>query len=316
MVRAARHEPPVYFGLPGALIEMPWPRSGLTAPYERQTFDFITGAGTHRVSTLIGGSRLYELNWDALHQSTYDKVGQFWIGAGGPGPFVLIDPSRPNLLTPNQSAASGVWNDTTGMVVVSNVDGYISSNANPAHIHRVGGQRSIRWRHTNSPAWTAFPQFRFIAEFAGWPGIPFMQGLPYTFSVWIKPVDDPNTVQAAVKMFWMDALGNDVSNTTSGDITLTAGVWTRISVTGNAPAWSTGAQFLQPRVFGVTSTFTAGVSLYMDEPVLEQDSVVNDWAPGTGVMPMSMLDWGENVPWVDARFRISPHLTIREVVTS
>jgi hypothetical protein len=316
MVRAARHDPPVYFGVPGSLVTLPWPRSGLAAPYQRQTFDFITGTGNHRVSTLIGGSRLYTINWDALHQSTFDRVNQYWLGTMGPGPFAFIDPSRPNLLTPNQAAACSVWNDTTGIIVVSNLDGYVSANSNATHIHRVGGTRSIRWHHTNSPAWTPFPQLRFISEHANWPGFPVMAGLPYTFSVWVKPVDDPNTVQAAVKLFWMDGAGTDLSNSTSGDITITAGVWTRLSVTGTAPAFSTGSFFLQPRIMGVSSTFTAGVSLYLDEPLLEQDTVVNDWAPGSGVPPIGMLDWNEDVPWVDARFRLSPQLIIREVVTS
>jgi hypothetical protein len=311
--RAGRYEPPVYFGAPGALVQLPWPRSGINTPYERQIFDFVTGSGGHRVSSLIGGSRQYGVNWDALHQTTFDKVNQYWLGTMGPGPFVFIDPSRPNMLSPNQSAASSVWNDTTGFGKFSDADGYITSNSNMTHVHRPGGTRSVRWNHTNSPAWTPFPGMLLKTEYPTWPGIPFVAGLPYTFSFWVKPMDDVGTSQVAAKIFWLDSTGAEISNTTSGDITVTGGVWTRLSVTTNsAPALP--SMFMEARVLCVASTLTAGMSFYLDELMLEQSATLNDWAPGAGIQPVAMTNWQEDVPWVDAMFRVSPGLVLREVV--
>jgi hypothetical protein len=77
-----------------------------------------------------------------------------------------------------------------------------------------------------------------------------------------------------------------------------------------APA---GAAYVKPVWIVTGSTVAAGGSLYIDEIMLEQDNVVNSWAPGTGVKPVEIVSLMDTVPF-NARFRVAPVMTLREVV--
>jgi len=46
--------------------------------------------------------------------------------------------------------------------------------------------------------------------------------------------------------------------------------------------------------------------------MLEQDSVVNAWAPGTGIRPVEITDLNDAVPF-EARFRQGLTLNLREL---
>lgn len=85
--------------------------------------------------------------------------------------------------------------------------------------------------------------------------------------------------------------------------------WTRLSVVGVAPV---GAAYLQPLFVALGSTITTGASIYIDEPLLEQDTVVNDWSPGTGVRPVEILGLPEVVPFA-SRFRTGLVMSVREL---
>jgi hypothetical protein len=282
IMRGYRTDAPVYFGLPGQLISMPWPRGGMSPPVDREVFDFQSGSGGHRISTLVGTSRSYALTWGALHQSTFDKINAYWVGAMGPGPFCIIDPSRPNLLTVNQAAATAQWNDATDFTLGGVNHGTLSSNKTTTQIHRTNGVRSLQWLFSGS--------------------------LSYTFAFWCKPdgVVDSN-ITAGSTITWYDVTGAVISTSTLAGVAVTA--WTQKVLTAIAP--STAAYGL-PAITVTSSTVTSGGSLYVDELVYEQDSVANEWAPGTGVYPVGITNWTEAVPF-DALFRVSPVLSLREV---
>jgi hypothetical protein len=58
----------------------------------------------------------------------------------------------------------------------------------------------------------------------------------------------------------------------------------------------------------------SGGSLYIDEPMLEQDSVLNEWAVGAGIRPVEIVALGEAVPF-EARFRTGTAMTLRELAS-
>lgn len=307
MVRSERQVPNVYFGRPGKLLTLPWPVSGMDRVYERQTFDFVTGSGYHQVSSLSAGSRTYTLNWDVLHQDTFTKLEQFRIGANGPGPWVLIDPSAPNLLPPNIGAAAGLYGNAVNMVAGAVTNGTPGANSLPQYIHRTTGHRSIRWRFLNAPI-DAFPIFEMTPLYRNWFGQPVVAGLPYSFSAWVT-VDGVVETSAtiAIKLIWTDAAGAALSTDSGGDIVVTT--WTKLSVTATAPV---GAVFVKPVFIAIGSTLALNGVIYIDEPILEQDSVVNDWAPSTGIRPVEIVALPENVPFA-ARFRTGLSMTLREL---
>jgi hypothetical protein len=305
-VRLDRNYPNVYFGKPGALVTLPYPRGDMDRSYDRLTFDFVTGSGQHMVSSMVGGSRPYAINWNALHVDSYAKVEQFWTGMNGPGPFVFIDPSATNLLPPNVASATGLMRNASQWTVV-NAEGAASSNSSSTYIHRTGGTRSLRWLWATAAA--AFPVLEIPPLYRSWYGHPVAPGLPYIFSSWVRAdgvVDTSITV--AMKLEWKDSTGANIgSQVNGGDIAVSG--WQQLSVTSTAPS---NAAYL--RVFWVAtgSTITTGGSLYIDEPMLEQDSVINTWAPGTGIRPVEIVGLNEPVPFA-SRFRKSLTLSLREL---
>jgi len=307
-MRGYRTDPDFYFGAPGTLVALPWPQGGFLNPVEREVSDFQSGSGNHRVSTLVGTSRIYSITWTALHQETFDKVNRYWLGHQGPGPFAIIDPTRPNLLTPNQSSACGVWRDTTDFTLGGTTqNGTLSANKTTSLIHRSDGTRSLRWLFSGTLVTT--PSLLLKPQSSLWPGIPCVAGLPYTLSFWVKPdgvVD--SSINVGAHITWYNSAGAVVSTTTLAPAAVTT--WTHLSVTGTAPV---GAAFGLPAVDMTSSTVTSGGSLYLDEFMYEQDSVVQTWAPGTGVLPVSILGLNEGTSF-DALFRVQPSLILREVL--
>lgn len=307
-MRADRNEPKVYFGRPGALLQLPWPKGDLGKSYDRLTYDFLTGSGQHLVSSMTAGSREYLVSWNALHLDNYRLVEQFWTGMMGAGPWVFIDPSMPNLLLPNQAATTHVYNDprhwktSTGAANM----GTLTSNANLSKVHRFGARRNLYWSFPVAAATT--PVLALTTTYRNWWGIPVVPGLSYAWSLWTTPDGVVDTsVTMAAKINWLDATGAILSTTTSADTPVTA--WTRLSAVGVAPV---GAVYASPVLSATGSTIITGGGVYIDEALMEQDTVVNDWAPGTGVRPVEIVNLADNVPFA-ARFRKGLAMTLREL---
>jgi hypothetical protein len=258
------------------------------------------------VSSLISGSRANVLNWNALHVDTFKLVDQYWSGTMGVGPWVLIDPAMTNMLRPNQSGACSAYNDSRHWVSAGGSGGTIAANSNVTHIHRVGATRSLQWLFAVAAAGS--PELSFLYPYRSWFGFPVMPGLSYAWSAWVKPdgvIDTSVTLQ--MKMQWVDTAGVQVTDI--GDTATAVTAWTRRSLVGVAPA---GAAYVRPRIVLTSATMTTGGSVYVDEPMLEQDTVVNDWAPGTGIRPVEMIGLNEPVPFA-SRFRKSLSMTLREL---
>lgn len=306
-MRSQRQVPTLYFGKPGKLVSLPWPNNGMDRPYERLTYDFVTGSGNHQVSSLTAGSRPYTINWEALHQDTFTKLEQYRIGANGPGPWVLIDPSAPNLLPPNIGSATGLYSNATQMEQIGGTNGTQGSNTLAQYVHRTTGYRSMRWRFLETPIVTN-PVFGIDPMYRSWFGQPVVAGLPYAFSSWVT-VDGIVETNATVSMqlIWLDAAGATLSTSSGGGTAITA--WTKLSVIATAPA---NAAYVKPVWVATGSTLVLNSIIYIDEPLLEQDSVVNDWAPSTGIRPVEIVGLTEAVPF-EARFRTPVSMTLREL---
>ena len=309
-MRSMRQVPNVYFGQPGkALQTLPWPSGGIDKPYERQTFDFLTGGGLHQISSLALGSRQYDVNWDSMHVDTFTKLDQYRVGANGPGPFVFIDPSAPNLLPANVSAPTGVTSLPNPDFIFPTAgagQGALGQNVLSTYIHRTSGWASLRWIFATTPdavaILTVAPQFR------NWYGHPVIAGLPYAFSSWVT-VDGTVETNATVslRLGWLDKTGVELSESAGSSTAITT--WTQLSVLATAPA---NAAYVVPRWRVDGTTVAVGGALFIDEAMLEQDTVVNTWAVGTGIRPVEMVALGESVPF-EARFRTNVKMSLREL---
>jgi hypothetical protein len=307
-MRGSKQVPKLYFGYPGKLQTLPWPSGGIDRVYERQTFDFQTGSGLHQISSLSVGSRQFNVNWATLHVDTFAMIDQYRVGANGPGPWVLLDPSAPNLLPANVAAAGGQNGNLLDWTLPTSGagQGALSINALSTFIHRSTGISSLKWLFASAPDAVATlipaPQSR------NWFGHPVFPGLSYAFSSWVT-VDGTIDTNATVslRLGWLDGSGTQLSES-AGTSTAVTG-WTRLSVIASAPA---GAVYVEPRWRLDGTTMSTGGALYIDEPLLEQDSVVNTWAMGSGIRPVEIVSLGESVPF-DARFRTSVAMQLREL---
>lgn len=309
-MRAFRQVPNVYFGQPGKQLQtLPWPTGGIDKNYERQTFDFLTGSGLHQISSLSVGSRQIDVNWDSLHVDNFNLLAQYRIGTNGPGPFVFIDPSAPNLLPANVSAPTGVTslpNPDFVLPTAGSGQGSLGQNVLSTYIHRQSGWASLRWIFNSTPDAVAIlipaPQFR------NWYGHPVVAGLPYAFSSWVT-VDGTVETNATVslRLGWLDKTGAQLSESAGSSTAITT--WTQLSVLATAPA---NAVYVEPRWRLDGTTMAVGGALFIDEAMLEQDTVVNSWAPGSGIRPVEMIALGESVPF-EARFRTGVKMSLREL---
>lgn len=307
--RSQRQVPNLYFGLPGNLVTLPYPLGSIERTAERQTFDFTTGSGLHQVSSLPEASRNFAITWNALYQDTFTKLEQYRLGTMGPGPFAYIDPSAPNLLPANVSGAGSLYADATDLLTITN-GGTASANADANFIHRPGGYRSIAWTFPEAPGvLITSPMLYVRSPYRNWVGIPVVAGLPYAFASWIR-VDGTIETSASLvlRLEWFNAAGTSLSSNSSSTATVTS-TWQRPTVTATAPA---GAAFVQAQWILTGSTMAQNGIVYIDEPILEQDSLFNDWAPGTGVRPVQMVGLTESVPF-EARFRTNIQMGLREL---
>lgn len=312
MVRANRIKPNVYFGRPGSYVTLPYPRGDIDKSYERQTFQFVTGSGQNVVTSYPQGSRPFTLTWNSMHADNFARIEQYWTGMMGTGPWVFVDPSAGNLLLPNQASATSTLRDTSEWSTQGTTAGVLASNSDPAFIHRAGAPRSLRWQFTTGPLVTR-PTLVAAAPYRNWPHWPVVQGLPYTYSLWVK-TDGVVDVAIGINMRlrWLDSAGafiSDSGNPGFPSYTTVTGSWVRLFVTGTAPV---NAYYVQPAPIVDDTTVTLGASLYLDEFLFEQDNVVNDWVPGTGMRPVEIVSLSETAPF-DARWRKGMSLTLREV---
>lgn len=314
MVRAARHWPNVYFGKPGAYVILPYPRGDMDKPYDKPSFQFVTGSGQYVATSLPQGSRSFTINWNSMHSDNFAKIEQYATGMMGQGPWVFLDPSANNLLLPNQASATSTFRDLTDIAAVGTapLGGVLSSNADPTFIHRIGAPRSLRWQFPTGPLVTR-PTLSLATGYRNWPWWPVVPGLPYTLSCWIRAdgiVD--NAIGVLMRLRWVDSASVVISDSTNPvfpSYNTVTSTWVRMSVTGTAPA---NAWWVQPSPIVDDTTVILGGSLYVDELILEQDSVVNDWSPGTGLRPVEIVGLPETAPF-DARWRRGMSLTLREV---
>ena len=140
-----------------------------------------------------------------------------------------------NLLTANQSS---VETDTTGFVAFNNVASMSASTDAALY-----GSKSLAVTSTGSDD-TKVQLSSGLYTY----DVHATAGQTYTFSVYVKSAATPRSALAVI--VWRDAGGSGISTTTGTTVTTTASGWTRVLVTGVAPA---GTVHVQPVITIVSS---------------------------------------------------------------
>ena len=117
------------------------------------------------------------------------------------------------------------------------------------------------------------------------------------------------SITGTLRIRWLDAVGAFISEAVSSTVAITA--YQQLSAIGTPPV---GCVYAQPAVTLTGSTITPGGSLYMDSMIFEQDTVVNPWAPGSGMRAVEVLSLTDTVPF-DAKWRAPISMVLRELVS-
>lgn len=292
----------MYFGRPGQLRELFDPVGGALATRNLGTVTFQTGAGGARVQRALDGTRQYSLNYAVLGRANFDWFESFRQGHFGVGPFMFIDPGRRNALNYNQSSATSATNDTR-QFTVSGAGGTLSSVASLA----TPFPRVLAWNFaTTTPA---SAQLVLDKPSSVWPGIP-VYPRPYTF--WMMVLGGGSTVDFQLRFEWMALDGSVLSTVNSSTVTSSLTVWQMVMVRALTPP--SNACWARLSVNPTVATIATGDILYMSSLMLnEGDGPDSQWAPGTGIFPVTILSMPEQYGFGQPDMLVSPTLVLQEV---
>jgi hypothetical protein len=292
----------IYFGRPGQLRDLYDPVGGMLATRNLGTATFATGSGGARVQRALDGTRQYSLNYGVLGRVNFDWLESFRQGHFGPGPFVLLDPGRRNLLGFNQSSGTSSSNDTR-QFTVSGVGGSLSSVASLS----TPFPRVLGW--TFGTATPATAQLVLDKPSSVWPGIPVWPR-PYTF--WMMVLGAGTTVDFQLRLEWLALDGSVLSTVNSSTFTTSLTVWQMVNVRAITPP--SNACWLRASVNPTVATIGINDIMYMSSLMLnEGDQPDAQWAPGTGVYPVTILSMPEQYGFGQPDMLVSPTLVLQEV---
>jgi len=247
-----------YFGKPAlGLVALPHPLTGLTPTNDRLATTHASSSGGRTVDFASRTRRTFALAWKAIDAVTYSVLEEFFTGARGPGPFVLLDPGRRNHLTANQSGATSQTNDPTGFVVAAGSGESVSSSPGPV----LRGPRALRWTLPGSVTSGVLA----LTAPAGLVGFPVPAGTPWTFSGQLSSAGIAPSVAVTPVLSWRRLDGSEVAATLGTPVNAVTGSFAAFNVSLGAPP--AGALFVVPQLrvaAGVLTTAQVGAD-------------VNDW---------------------------------------
>lgn len=291
----------IYFGLPGKVQRLWDPVGGMLVTRDLSTSVFITGSGGARTKKALNGVRQYQLSYQALGRDSFEYLNAIHQGAMGPGPFVLLDPGRRNLLTANQSTTTSQANDTRDFTVAG-TGGSLSSDT--AVVTAL--PRTLKYSFaTTTPASASLTLDKPSKV---WPGIPVIVR-PYTFSVSV--IGSVGAVNFQLAIRWFDSAGATISTSTSSAITSSLTTLTRYSITATAPVNALWAVCL---VLPDVATIAAGESLNFAGFMFNEGSSADAvWQLGTGVYPVQTIAMSERYGFAEPGMLVNPVLVLQEV---
>lgn len=287
----------IWFGRVGALTAFPSIGRSISAPLSvPSAVHQIAGRGGRVVDRFPGAAaRVYGMARSWLTADELSIFEAYYLGAYGPGPFVLIEPWRRNMLSANQSSGTDVLADTTGFVALT---GAITSSTAQAD----NGVRSLAW------AVTAANQSIITGNIAGTAtadvafDVPVLPLATYTGQYRGRLSTSTGTVR--IDILWYDAAGTFISTSTGTPAALSTSAFTTIAVNGTAPSNAALARLrAQNTVMGAAQT------IYLDKWQFEMPSAFSPWVMGTGVPRVSFTDDLAQTynlyPYADAGFTLT-----------
>jgi hypothetical protein len=293
----------VYIGRPGSLAALRSPLKGVRARVHRPGRLKETLGGGRAADYAPRVLREWQMNWAALPHDDQAALLAYFAGHNGPGPYAFLDGAERNLLTPNQSAATSVYNDTSGFTAAGTGETLASSTALYER-----GPRSLAW---SLPASVTGGILTLDGPVADWYGIPCVPGQTYRLQARVRGGGTDGVVDITAKLRWLDAAGAQVQLDAGSAVTTATGSWADcVKAATTCPA---GAVYLQPRFDVTAATVTATGTVYLDKLMVSMPTTLDPgttWAAGLGVARVTLPQMEHALRSIDAH---SATLTVSEV---
>jgi len=261
-----------YLGPVGALVAMP-DNGGLKRNVAIPTsVHEIAGTKGGRVVDRVGAAKAtYSVD---LAGMTLDELS-LWecaaLGAYGPGPHVLLEPWRRNLLSANQSTATDALRDTTGFV--ANAGTITSSTAQ----FDAPGMRSLAWAVTAANQQVLTGNLSSVTASDDTIDIPVLPNTVY--SARVRGRLSTSTGTARLDMRWFTAAEAFISESTGTATALSTAAFTDMPC-ANITSPSNAALL---RLKAQNTVMGAAQTIYLDKWQLQTGATLDAWTIGTGV---------------------------------
>lgn len=293
----------IWFGRAGSLQKLWAPTGGMLVTRDRDTSVFTNKNGGTRTIKTLDGARQISLNYAALGRANFEYLNAFAQGHMGPGPFLLIDPGRRNMLTVNQSSATSQTGDTRGFTVTGS-GGVVTSDGTgtlPSNRPKV-----VKWAFsTTTPATAKLALDKPSSVVAG---IPVLLRA-HTF--WCIALATGGAITTALSIDWLSTSGAVLGTTTGTAVAVSTVTPTKLLATGTPPA---GAAYALAYVSPTVATITSGESLLLTNFMLQEGSQPDpQWVPGTGVYPVTFIGMPEKYGFDEPGMLVGPTAILQEV---
>lgn len=269
----------IYLGRVGNLIALPSVGKGITASLDLPTaIHQIAGTRGGRVVDLVGAAkRTFTFPRDYL---TLDELSIFEtmaLGGYGPGPYVLLEPWRRNLLTANQSTGTDVLADTTGFAANA---GTITSDI----VQADQGLRSLTWAVTAANQQVLTGNLTSITGADDTVDIPVLPSTVY--SARVRDRISTSTGTARLDMRWFTAAEVFISESTGTATALSTAAFTDLPCLNiTSPS---NAALLRLKV--IDTVMGAAQTHFLDKWQLQFGATLDPWTIGTGVPRVCFTD--------------------------
>jgi hypothetical protein len=281
----------IYLGPAGNLQALPYMGRGVGAALDLGAAVQRTLGGPRTVDYIGTPKRSYQLSREFLTADELSILEGLALGAYGPGPLILIDPWRRNLLTANQAAAGDASHDLTGWTGSATA---VLSLIGPDSTLALRGQYAVRatMGTTGSNQGPRLGDGSTAAQVIA-TACPVMPGLTHTASGWLRLASGTASSWRPVLAWYTTAGTASVINPAStGTASTPTGTWSQRVVTGTAPS---DAAYVLPR-FDTSPTVVHAVDF--DDVILTQGTSTI-WTMGTGVPRVAFTDLGDTYPIFD-----------------
>jgi hypothetical protein len=287
----------VYLGPPGRMLTLPGALLGADASLVRAGSPRQLLGGGQAVDTVGTAKRRYSLQWRHLTDAVFAQVEALVAGVYGPGPYLLLDPSRTNLLPANVASPTSVRGDTYPWGTST---GALASVSTPTPL---AGRRIISWTPGTAIAGNA-TVYGYAFGLAQVFAVPVVTGLTYSFAASLRTTTGTATMAARIDSY--SASGVLLSNTSGSTASIGTGAWTTLSVTGVTP--NAAAVYVGPSVEVPAGTTTQVI--VSDQWLMVLGSTLPSWTRGTGTPRVMVDQLGDSYP---QRGRHDATLTLVEV---